>query len=60
MHPVNFPTYHVGQMYSEHPGGGFVCMGDGSVQFVSNFVDLFLWAEMSSMDEHEVIDWGQL
>ena len=60
VHPVNFPTYHVGQMYSEHPGGGFVCMGDGSVQFVSNFVDLFLWAEMSSMDEHEVIDWGQL
>ncbi|MCO8123203.1 DUF1559 domain-containing protein [Stieleria sp. TO1_6] len=60
IHPVNFPTYHVGQMFSQHPGGGYVCMGDGSVNFVSNFVDLFLWAEMSSMDEHEVIDWEKL
>ncbi|WP_146602269.1 DUF1559 domain-containing protein [Novipirellula aureliae] len=57
IHPVNFPTYHVGQMFSEHPGGGYICMGDGSVRFVSNFVDLLLWAELSSMDEHEVIDW---
>ncbi|MEM9589439.1 MAG: DUF1559 domain-containing protein, partial [Planctomycetota bacterium] len=22
IHPVNFPTYHVGQMYSQHTGGG--------------------------------------
>jgi hypothetical protein len=60
IHPVNFPTYHVGQMFSEHPGGGFVCWGDGSVRFVSSFVDLYLWAEMSSMDEYEVIDWERL
>ncbi|EMI45674.1 DUF1559 domain-containing protein [Rhodopirellula sp. SWK7] len=60
IHPVNFPTYHVGQMYSEHPGGGFVCLGDGSVRFVTNFIDLFLWAELSSMNEHEVIDWEKL
>jgi prepilin-type N-terminal cleavage/methylation domain-containing protein len=60
IHPVNFPTYHVGQMFSEHPGGGLVCMGDGSVRFVSNFVDLFLWAELSSMDESEIIDWEKL
>ncbi|SMP45880.1 prepilin-type N-terminal cleavage/methylation domain-containing protein [Neorhodopirellula lusitana] len=57
IHPMNFPTYHVGQMFSEHPGGGYVCLGDGSVQFVSNFIDLVLWAEMSSMDEGEKIDW---
>ncbi|GAA5507678.1 DUF1559 domain-containing protein [Novipirellula caenicola] len=57
IHPVNFPTYHVGQMFAEHLGGGYVCMGDGSVRFVTNFVDLYLWAELSSMDEHEVIDW---
>lgn len=60
IHPVNFPTYHVGQMYSEHPGGGFICLGDGSVRFVGNFVDLLLWAEMSSMNESEVIDWERL
>ncbi|MGI9441047.1 MAG: DUF1559 domain-containing protein [Rubripirellula sp.] len=60
IHPINFPTYHVGQMYSQHPGGGFVCMGDGSVQFISVFVDLLLWAEMSSMDEGEHINWERL
>ena len=60
IHPVNFPTYHVGQMFSEHPGGGFVCLGDGSVQFITNFIDLYLWAELSSMDEGEMIDWEKL
>ncbi|TWT66474.1 DUF1559 domain-containing protein [Allorhodopirellula solitaria] len=60
IHPMNFPTYHVGQMFSEHPGGGHVAMGDGSVRFVTNFVDLYLWAEMSSMNEGEVIDWEKL
>lgn len=54
IHPVNFPTYHVGQMYSEHAGGGNVCMGDGSVHFISEFVDLITWAELSSIDEGEV------
>ncbi|QDV88517.1 DUF1559 domain-containing protein [Stieleria sp.] len=60
IHPINFPTYHVGQMFSQHPGGGYVAMGDGSVQFVTNFIDLFIWAELSSMREHEVIEWDQL
>ena len=55
IHPVNFPTYHVGQMYSEHPGGGNVCMGDGSVHFVSETVGLLVWAELSSIAEGEVI-----
>ncbi len=60
IHPVNFPTYHVGQMFSQHPGGGHVCMGDGSVHFISNFINLMVWAEMSSMDENEEIDWEQM
>lgn len=54
IHPVNFPTYHVGQMYSEHPGGGNVAMGDGSVHFISEMIDLITWAELSSMNEEEV------
>ena len=49
IHPINFPTYHVGQMYAEHVGGGNVCLGDGSVRFVSEYVDLMVWAEWSSM-----------
>lgn len=55
IHPVNFPTYHVGQMYSEHPGGGNVAFGDGSVRFMSENIDLYLWAELSSMNEGEVL-----
>jgi prepilin-type N-terminal cleavage/methylation domain-containing protein len=54
IHPVNFPTYHVGQMFAEHPSGGNVGLGDGSVRFVSEDVDLILWAEYSSIGEGEV------
>lgn len=54
IHPVNFPTFHVGQMYSEHPGGGNVCLGDGSVRFVADEVNLIVWAEYSSIGENEV------
>ncbi len=55
IHPINFPTFHVGQMYSEHTGGGNVCMGDGSVRFISETIPLLTFAELSSMDEGEVI-----
>ena len=55
IHPINFPTFHVGQMYSEHPGGGNVGLGDASVRFIADEVDLFLWAEMSSIDEGETL-----
>jgi hypothetical protein len=55
IHSINFPTYHVGQMFSEHPGGGYVGMGDGSVKFISEDIDLYVWAELSSMNEGEVI-----
>ena len=55
IHPVNFPTYHVGQMYSEHAGGGYVCMGDGSVRLIPNDMDLITFAELSSMNEGEII-----
>lgn len=60
IHPINFPTYHVGQMFAEHVGGGLVGLGDGSVRFLSENIDLVLFAELSSMNEAEVIEWGQL
>ncbi len=53
IHPLNFPTYHVGQMFSEHPGGANVGLGDGSTRFVANDVDLIVWAEFSSIAESE-------
>ena len=55
IHPVNFPTFHVGQMYSEHPGGGHVVLGDGSVRFLTESVDLFAFAAASSIGEHEAL-----
>ncbi len=56
IHPINFPTLHVGQMMSEHPGGGNVCMGDASVRFFDENVDLILWAELASIAENEIIE----
>ena len=58
IHPINFPTLHVGQMFAEHPGGGNVGFGDGSVRFINEDVDLLLWAKMSSMNEGEVLTDG--
>lgn len=55
IHPMNFPTYHVGQMYSEHVGGGNVQYGDGSVRFMPETIDLISAAELASMDEGEVV-----
>lgn len=55
IHSINFPTYHVGQMYSEHTGGGHVLLGDGSVRFLSENIDLFLFAELSSIGEGESV-----
>jgi prepilin-type N-terminal cleavage/methylation domain-containing protein len=55
IHPVNFPTFPVGQMYAEHPGGGHVCLGDGSVRFVSESIHVYTWAELSSQSEGEVL-----
>lgn len=60
IHPINFPTFHVGQMYSEHPTGGMVGFGDGSTRFVAETVDLILWAELSSMGEGEPATQGEL
>lgn len=55
IHPVNFPTFHVGQMFSEHPGGGNIGMGDGSVRFFAENIDLITYAELSSMNEGEPV-----
>lgn len=60
IHPMNFPTYHVGQMYAEHPAGGNVLYGDGSVRFMPETIDLLLTAELASMNEGEVPAIGDL
>jgi prepilin-type N-terminal cleavage/methylation domain-containing protein/prepilin-type processing-associated H-X9-DG protein len=55
-HPINFPSLHVCQMFSEHPGGGNTLFGDGSVRFVNSTIDIFVFAEMSSMNEGEAFE----
>lgn len=55
VHPPNNPLSHVCQMYSEHVGGCHVAMGDGSVRFVSQFVNHDTWAGLASIGKGEVI-----
>ena len=54
IHPVNFPTEHVGQFRSDHPGGGNHLFGDGSVRWCGEFIDLLLYAEAASIAEGEL------
>lgn len=54
IHPPNFPTLHVGQMQSDHPGGANVMLGDGSVRFVPETVNREIFSAMSSIAKGEV------
>ncbi|MBI1346755.1 DUF1559 domain-containing protein [bacterium] len=56
IHPPNYPTLHVGQMYSEHTGGAHVLLGDGAVRFISENVHRPTFAAMSSIREGEVLN----
>jgi prepilin-type N-terminal cleavage/methylation domain-containing protein/prepilin-type processing-associated H-X9-DG protein len=48
IHPPNSPLCHVCQMYAEHPGGCNILLGDGSVRFVSEFINQLTWAALAS------------
>jgi len=55
VHPPNAPEAHVCQMYSSHPGGCNVALGDGSVRFIGEYVQAQIWAALSSMNGGEVV-----
>ena len=42
-------------MYSLHPGGANVLMGDGSVRFIKQSINLRTWQALSSRAVGEVI-----
>jgi hypothetical protein len=47
-------------MYSDHPGGANVANGDGSVRFVSEFINQDVWRAVSSVADGEVVTSGAL
>jgi prepilin-type N-terminal cleavage/methylation domain-containing protein/prepilin-type processing-associated H-X9-DG protein len=54
VHPPNFPTCHVCQMYSPWSGGAQVLFGDGHVRFIPTTINVDTWAALSSMNEGDV------
>jgi prepilin-type N-terminal cleavage/methylation domain-containing protein/prepilin-type processing-associated H-X9-DG protein len=52
IHPPDDPFGHTDEMYSEHAGqtGGNVLFGDGSVRFISAFIDGDTWWYLSTMN----------
>ncbi|MBT3210501.1 MAG: DUF1559 domain-containing protein [Planctomycetaceae bacterium] len=58
IHPPNSPASHVCQMYADHPGGANVVNGDGSVRFVSEFINQDVWRDVSSVAGGEVVTSG--
>ena len=55
IHPPNSPLGHTDEMYSLHPGGGNVLMGDGSVRFIRESINLLTWQALCSRSGGEVI-----
>ncbi|WP_168189389.1 DUF1559 domain-containing protein [Paludisphaera borealis] len=55
IHPPNSPLGHTDEFYALHPGGANVLMGDGSVRFVKQSINLLAWQALSSRSNGEVI-----
>lgn len=54
IHAPNHPFGHTDQMHSDHVGGAHILFGDGSVRFVSQFIDPFTWVAISTRAGHEI------
>lgn len=55
IHPPNDPMAHVCQMFADHPGGCNVAFGDAAVRFISESINLDVWAAMSSIAGGEAV-----
>ncbi len=55
IHSPNAPFGHVDQMWAEHPGGGDVLLGDGSVRFVKDRINQAVWVALNTSRGGEVI-----
>ena len=57
IHPPNWPGGHTDQMYSEHPGGANVLMGDGSVQFIIDDMQFSVFQALCSRQGDEITEY---
>jgi prepilin-type N-terminal cleavage/methylation domain-containing protein len=55
IHPPNSPLGHTDEFYSLHPGGANALVGDGSVRFIKQSINLLAWQALSSRGAQEVI-----
>lgn len=53
IHAPNNPFGHTDEMYAEHPEGANTLYGDGSVRFISAFVNPDAWVAQSTRDGGE-------
>ncbi len=54
IHVPNDPAGHCDQMYSQHPAGANVVMGDGAMRFIAAAIDRTTWAALASASGGEV------
>ena len=55
IHAPNNPVGHTDQMWSEHGGGCNVMFGDGSVRFIEETIDPYLWVALTTRAGGEVM-----
>ena len=55
VHAPNHPFGHTDEMYSEHVAGAHIMLGDGSVRFMSQFIDPFTWVGLCTRGGRETI-----
>lgn len=54
IHQPNHPAQHSDQLESDHTGGCHCLLGDGSVRFVSQYLDAFVWAGLCTRAGGEI------
>jgi prepilin-type processing-associated H-X9-DG protein len=59
IHPPNSRSCHVCQMYSEHPGGANILLGDGSVRFIKDSINQRVWAGLATCSRGEILSGDQ-
>lgn len=55
-HAPNDPVRHFEDFSSQHNGGAFFTMADGSVRFITQFIDMDVYRGLVTRHNHEVIE----